>query len=391
MAGMASIEQRARDYRVVWREAGQKQHELFATREQAQQFADLVKLHGERWPYGWVKGHGFTEAPSGLPTFREWAERSISSRSTANERTRHDYKRDVRRHLEPTFGDMTLDRITPEVVGAWLVAFQNQKDGQGKKPSIKTIKNVHNLASSIMSDAVDHQLIGANPFRNRMRALPAVKQEEMVFLTRDEFEQLLPLIAEQYRPLVLCLAHTGLRWSEATALRVGDVDLMARRLNVVRAWKRTPEEHYVIGEPKSRRSRRTVVMSTRLAVAMAEVMEGKRAGDYVFTTGQGYPVRHPNFRYRTWVEATVTLEQATGKKPRIHDLRHSHASWLIAEKVSLPALQRRLGHESITTTVDRYGHLMPDVDDEIATAMDSWVSLPEPLAGELVPSQTAQS
>jgi integrase len=59
------------------------------------------------------------------------------------------------------------------------------------------------------------------------------------------------------------------------------------------------------------------------------------------------------------------------KKPRPHDLRHTHVAWLIAANVPLPAIQARLGHESITTTVDRYGHLVQQLDDEVAAAVEA--------------------
>uniref|UniRef100_UPI0035632836 tyrosine-type recombinase/integrase n=1 Tax=Actinotalea sp. TaxID=1872145 RepID=UPI0035632836 len=58
-----------------------------------------------------------------------------------------------------------------------------------------------------------------------------------------------------------------------------------------------------------------------------------------------------------------------GKRPRVHDCRHSHASWLIAQGRPLPYIQRRLGHEKITTTVGTYGHLMPDAQQGDADAV----------------------
>lgn len=61
---------------------------------------------------------------------------------------------------------------------------------------------------------------------------------------------------------------------------------------------------------------------------------------------------------------------ALPRRPRIHDLRHTHVSWLIAAGVPLPAIQRRLGHESITTTIDRYGHLAPELHQAAADAAD---------------------
>jgi integrase len=61
------------------------------------------------------------------------------------------------------------------------------------------------------------------------------------------------------------------------------------------------------------------------------------------------------------------------KVPRIHDLRHTHVSWLIAKNMPMKAIQLRLGHESAETTSDRYGHLLPEVDDQMVAAVDSFM------------------
>jgi integrase len=201
----------------------------------------------------------------------------------------------------------------------------------------------------------------------------------MVFLTRGEFDTFLAGVAEFYRPLVQTMAYTGLRWSEATALRVRDVDILGHRIHVVQAWKRTPDSYFEIGEPKSRRSRRTITIPPDLAEQLIPLTP--RPGDeYLFVSRQGRPVRHSNFRYRVWLPAVEKLKAAkVDKTPRIHDLRHSHASWLIAAGVPLPAIQRRLGHESITTTIDRYGHLAPEMDDTIVAALAQPADALEPV------------
>lgn len=377
---MASVEQRPNDYRVVWRQQGVKQAEKFAGPKQAEQFRLLVEAHGDRWPTGWIKGHGFTDAHGTAPTFTDWAARAIASRSTANARTRHDYQRDVTLHLGPTFGDIPLDLITREMVGAWLINL-------AARVSAKTAKNVHSLASSILADAIDERLVAHNPFRGAVAALPASKHEEMVFLTRGEFDTLQRGVQDDYRLLVRLLAYTGLRWSEATALRIRDVDILGRRLHVVQAWKRTPESYFEMGEPKSRRSRRTITIPHSLADELIPLTS--RPGDeLLFLTRYDRPVRHSNFRQRVWLPALRSMQRCgehqdqpkpcgtdcvghVPKAPRIHDLRHSHASWLIAAGVPLPAIQRRLGHESITTTIDRYGHLSPEMDDRIDAALGS--------------------
>jgi integrase len=387
MVPMASIERREHDWRVVWRQDGRKQHELFPSLEGAEAFEELVEAHGNRWPYRWIRGKGFIDAPSSAPTFGDFAVQALAGRASANERTRSDYLRDLTNHVFPTFGTTPVDRISRLDVGRWQIALLEPEDPDVKPPSAKTLKNVHNLASSIMEDAVREQLAPANPFRGTLRAIPTVKQEEMVFLTRGEFDQILSHVSDQYRPLALTLAHTGMRWSEATALQVHDVDPMTRRIRVVRAWKRTSSNDFYLGEPKSRRSRRTIVVSQALIDALLPLLVGKSPGEFVFTTRFGHPVRHNNFRNRVWIRAVAAArrcdthkaaEDPCGcpgtlvKQPRLHDVRHSHASWLIDDRVTLVAIQRRLGHESITTTIDRYGHLMPDVDDEIGAALESW-------------------
>lgn len=377
---MASVEALKSSYRVVWRQGGVKQTERFATETDAARFAALVEAQDGRWPRGWIKGHGFTDEQTSAPTFAEWATRAIAARSTANDKTRADYTRTIDKHLAPKFGGTPVDQITREHVGAWVIAMRDTV-----KP--KTLKNVQALASSIMADAIAHGYATRNPFRGALRSLPTVKQEEMVFLSRGEFDTLLRHVPEPHHPLLLCLAHTGARWSEVTALQVHDVDVLARRLRIVRAWKLDDDYRLYLGEPKTRRSRRTLVISTQLVDALLPLVAGRDPSEFLFTTATGRPVRSNNFRQRVWRKAVTAAQRCDThadaeapcgcagtltKAPRIHDLRHSHASWLIADKVSLPAIQRRLGHESITTTIDRYGHLSPDVDDEILSALDSW-------------------
>lgn len=378
-------------WRVVWREDGTRQAETFATTDAAAQFKQLVEGSGNRWPHGWVKGQGFGGEPDGL-TFSQWAEQAINRRSKATERTKADYRRDITAHIGPHFG--VLDRITSEDVSAWVAAMVKQG------LAAKTISNLHGLASSIMADALIHRppLADHNPFAARLGTLPAVRTEDMVFLTPGEFEAVLAHIPDWYRPLSLLLYGTGLRFGEATALQVGDLNLLGTRktLTVVRAWKRQPDSTYLLGEPKTRRSRRTLALSAELVDALLPMVAGKRGTELVITSVNGYPLLNSTFHDGAWEPAVAkarvcemhrlmqripgrkppgvpepcTCAGVLDKKPRVHDLRHSHASWLISEGIALPAISRRLGHASITTTVDRYGHLMPDLDDDINAAVD---------------------
>jgi integrase len=137
-------------------------------------------------------------------------------------------------------------------------------------------------------------------------------------------------------------------------------------LRVTKAWKRnsTPteqrddgEHRYILGPPKSRRSTRTVTLPPLLVDILRRVTEGKAAQDLVFTAPHGGAWRQPDFYRGRWqvAVARARAEQGLVKRPRFHDLRHTHAVWLITAGVPLPVIQARLGHESIQITVDVYG------------------------------------
>jgi integrase len=111
------------------------------------------------------------------------------------------------------------------------------------------------------------------------------------------------------------------------------------------------------GGPKSRRSRRTIAVPIPVFDALEPVIAGRRPTELVILSARGNPVRSGTFHNNAWQPAARALEAATGKKPRVHDLRHTWASWAIQNGVQLPVIQRQMGHESITTTIDTYGHL----------------------------------
>jgi integrase len=114
-----------------------------------------------------------------------------------------------------------------------------------------------------------------------------------------------------------------------------------------------------------------VTFSSAVLDALLPHIAGRQDDEFVFTVPGGQPVRHSNWYNRVWLP-TLDRANALGmkKRPRIHDLRHSHVSWLIAAGRPVPAISRRLGHESITTTIDRYGHMLPDVDDDTIAALE---------------------
>jgi integrase len=205
----------------------------------------------------------------------------------------------------------------------------------------------------------------------------------MTVLTRDEFALLLSKISPQYQPLVLTLVATGLRWGEATALTPADLNVATQpaTIRVTKAWKRDANRDWYIGPPKTRRARRTIALPGALVDVLLPLVAMKAPDDLLFTNSFGNQLSSSRFWTSTWtpaLEAACNPRRADGtqdpdaprltKRPRVHDLRHTHASWMIAEGTDLFVLQRRLGHESITTTTDTYSHLLPDQQNAAALA-----------------------
>ena len=205
--------------------------------------------------------------------------------------------------------------------------------------------------------------IRSNPARGL--GLPRAKRRDYVFLTHG---QVLTLAAEAgpWRLLILLLAYTGLRWGEATALRVCDIDFERRRVDVRRAFSDVGG-HIVLGTPKSHQSR-TVPVPRFVAAELAAATNGKHADQLVFTMPGGSVVRLSNWRRAVFLAARSRA--GLSDRFRIHDLRHTAASLMIQAGYPPKMLQEIMGHASITTTLDLYGHLYPGEMDRYADRLD---------------------
>lgn len=191
----------------------------------------------------------------------------------------------------------------------------------------------------------------------------------MRFLTPGEVAALADA-AGRYRALVLTAAYTGLRLGELTALRVGRLDLLRRRLAVVETLREV-RDRLIFSEPKTKTPRRSLTlprfMVDELAAHLGSRSEPADADQLVFTATNGGPLRRSNFRRRVWLPA---VESTVGQPMRFHDLRHTHAAMLVAQGEHPKVIQERLGHASIKTTLYTYGHLFEGLDEAAADRPD---------------------
>lgn len=406
---MAWIEQRKRgdgglSARVIWRlggtREGERQMETFSAgsdaqnMERARGFKQMVEAAGQRWPDGWVKGEGFVRPPGEVdpmkapPRFVDVGEEYVRQIVDLSPGQRKRYLG----HLKVLAGlrvrgSLLFTRPVTAIGEAdlkeWLIDWDR---------SLKTKANYHGLIHGVFAYAVKKGFLAVNPAIGTAPKQSRVKQSrpELRFLTEKEMARAVAL-AGPYGDLLQVAVGTGLRFGELGALWVGDVDLEHRTLRVNKAWKRNGEDDatdtpgwltkqvrskhtmrdHHLGNPKTPRSRRTITVSPEVARVLARCVDGKAPDDFVFVSRSGLPLHNGDFYTHVWRKLMKALA-AEGIAPlRFHDLRHTHVAWLVAGGAPLPHIQARLGHESITTTIDTYGHLLPAGDELISDIIDT--------------------
>ena len=304
----------------------------------------------EREQYRRLRQDDWIDPRRGNVALRDVAEAWMRSRAGMKQRTRDTDEGYWRRYVEPRFGDRPLVSITEADVREWIGSLASE---HGLAPA--TASRALMCFRGVLTFAVADRRIRRNvaaPIKPSRRG----RRREPRFLNLDELRQLADATGESGRDVVLFLGLTGLRWSEMVALRVGDlVQIPGRGVRVQRAMtaKRGGGE-LVEDEVKNYRAR-TVPLVDELQPIVDRLTEGKTRDELLFSTASGRPLRESNWRRAaSWSEVIKKL----GLTPfRIHDLRHTAASAWIAQGADVKVVQRILGHESGTMTLDLYGHL----------------------------------
>lgn len=341
-------------FKVRFRHGGRQTSETFDTRREAERFARWLGALGAQ---GALDQLYEGERAADVPRLNEVAEDHIKHLTKANDGTKLTYRRMWERTWGKHLGHLPVNQVTRDDL-ARVINIMAATHSQ------KTIRNHHGLISAVLGRAVEEGWVTKNPAKKM--DLPdgstAHDAAEMRVLTPEEFHRIEERMPEHYRPFVRFLVGSGCRWGEAVALTVADVQLPNVRIR--RALKWSPDNHRVVGKPKTRKGNRTVMLGEELGRDLRAACEGKAGTDLVWTAPRGGAILHRTFWSRVWLPAVADLEP----RPRIHDLRHTHASWLLSQGIPIYVVQARLGHESIKTTVDTYGHLMPDAQMMAASA-----------------------
>lgn len=344
----------------------------FATRAAAARWERETRVAYEQGSY--------RDPHAGAVTFEDWSKLWLATRATLKTSSQEEEKSVVKNHLVPAFGKMRLDAVGPLVIETLISDLTRRK-------APKTVRNVHGVLHNVMALAVREGLIPTNPCVGT-RLPPGDRRKVMACLTEQQLGQLFDSVDPFWRPLLVLLAGTGLRWGEAVGLKVKYLDLLGGELTVRETLNPTASRW---GTPKTKAGRRTIGIPATVVDALIPLVAGKDGDEPVFTMPDGSLIKHRWFNYTIWQPLCKQL----GIKATPHDLRHSHAAILIANGTPLSAIKDRLGHESIHTTDGTYGFLLPRVETALLAGLDRALGGAQKAAeapadaAPVVPEQTA--
>ncbi|MGW7477124.1 tyrosine-type recombinase/integrase [Nonomuraea muscovyensis] len=380
------VKTKAGTYRANWRDHTDRQRsKTFSTKREAVAFLAEINASLNRGTY--VDPHA-SKTKFGL-----YADTWLKSRNHELATAARDASI-MRNHVLARWHDLPLGKIDHSAVQAWITDL-------GKRLSPATVIECHRLLSGVMKSAVRDRLIGANPCEGVRLPKRRRQDDDDRIITREQFTALLRHVPDRYRAVVALAAGAGLRWGECAGLRWDAVDLDAGTVRVLRVAVEVNGHVSIKPYPKSRAGRREVPLpcfAVDLLTAHRDAFPPGPLGE-VFIVRSGNLMSRHTFRARVWrpslvragllgsvvpsgggfvgtwtdkagteqnknfptkEEAVTYIAQHAGEGLRFHDLRHCYATWLVSEGVPVNDVAGLIGHEQISTTLNRYTHASRD-------------------------------
>jgi integrase len=339
-------------WRARWRHNGHTQSKTFKKKTDATRFLTDTLANLQQGHYR-TPSDRITRA-----TVATFADQWLNQARNLSPGGHDTYRRDLDRYILPALGDTPLAALTPDLIDRYLT-------GELEHLAPSTVHRHYRTIRRLCQVAVERGALPHNPCDPVTP--PRIIHTEMRFLTVDQVDQLANTISARYRTWVHVACYAGLRWSETVALRRASIDgpriavteQLVRRNGV---WRSEP--------PKTRAGRRTVTVPPfleQLLAAHLDEWSGSGPGGLVFPNQGGRPLNGPSFTGNVFKPALVRA--GIDRAVRIHDLRHTAVALAILAGAHPKALQARMGHASIAVTLDRYGHLFPEIDGQLAEAL----------------------
>jgi integrase len=293
-----------------------------------------------------------------------------SVRDTVRPTTFERYEQMVRLHIRPVLGKVKLKNLT----SAHVRGLYREKLDAGLSP--RTVQYVHVTLHKALKQAIADGLIP----RNATEAVkpPQVSREEMRPLTAEQVKVLFEAAkGDRLAALYVLAVTTGLRQGELLGLKWDDIDLEVGTLQVRRTLT-TAKGGPVLSEPKTKGSRRTVRLSVTASEALRSHLDRQlgeidQAGDLwrenglIFASKSGSPLSR---QHVTAHRFKPLFKRAGLPEMRFHDLRHTCATLLLSKNVNPKVVSEMLGHATIAITLDTYSHVLPNMQESAAKAME---------------------
>jgi integrase len=337
-------------YRARYRDPlGRPQSKTFTRKADAERFILEVELDKQR-------GNWIDPRDGDLP-LAVWADTFLSLARRLSPTTQDTYRRDLERYILPRFGSYRLGRLPAEEIEQWL----NDEVASGIAAS--SVHRHYRTLRRMLAVAVQKQKIVHNAC-DRVDP-PRVPKREMTFLNWDQSVRLAEAHNERFRPMLYVAVDTGMRWGELIGLRRASVDVSRYKIRVTEQLVQLTDRSFVRRPPKTAAGRRSITVSPFTANILSEHLERSAnpgPDGLVFPNAAGNPLSASSFQSHHFDRA----QRLAGVSCRFHDLRHTSVALAIAAGAHPKAIQARMGHASINVTLDRYGHLLPELDEAIA-------------------------
>ena len=300
-------------------------------------------------------------------------------RSVCKPNTLRNYQQTIRTHILPAWQDKRIDQVKRSDVIDLLLS----KSAQGLAPA--TVTSLKAVLSSIFQFACEEGLLESNPVARLGKFIRKKdKKTGKASLTKEQTAQFLGIVKEEFPKhyaFFLCAFRTGMRLGELLALAWEDVYLERNLIEVKRSYSGG-----VISSPKNGKSR-LIDMSEQLKNVLLDHQKSLKKNfggnlpccspdlnrpnfnviHLVFPNRKGKPMDGENIKHRIFYKVT---KQMGLLKFRFHDIRHTFASLLLQQGESLHYVKEQMGHSSIQTTVDIYGHIVPGSNRKAVNRLD---------------------